>query len=134
MTDTSNAELSLIEPTPAPEPAPAPSLDPDPAYEKAVKRCCAAWRRSYNACMEKGRGSGADKIAAARHQAGAAYCDAMPLLAGYENIRDFIACMAHGILIGAIPASKSGQLLYASQVALSTVHREPKPPKPRSEK
>ena len=134
MTDTSNAELSLIEPTPAPEPAPAPSLDPDPAHEKAVKRCCAAWRRSYNACMEKGRGGGADKISAARHQAGAAYCDAMPLLAGYENIRDFIACMAHGILIGAIPASKSGQLLYAAQVALSTVHREPKPPKPRSEK
>jgi hypothetical protein len=138
VTDTFNAELSLIEPTPAPEPAPAPSPepepDPDPVHEKAVKRCCAAWRRSYDACMEKGRGSRADKISAAAHQAGAAYCDAMPLLAGYENIRDFIACMAHGILIGAIPASKSGQLLYAAQVALSTVHREPKPPKPRPEK
>jgi hypothetical protein len=133
VTDTSNAELSLTEPTPAPQPAPAPSLDPDPAHEKAVKRCCAAWRRSYNAYMEKSRGSATDKSWAA-HQAGPAYCDAMPLLAGYENIRDFIACLAHGILIGAIPASKSGQLLYAAQVALSTVHREPRPPKPRPAK
>jgi hypothetical protein len=129
VTNTSNAKLSLTEPTSAPEPAPAPSLEPDPAHEKAVKRCCAAWRRAYNAYMEKIRGTGADKISAA-YQAGPAYCNAMPLLAGYENIRDFIACLAHGILIGAIPASKSGQLLYAAQVALSTVHREPKPPKP----
>ena len=133
MTNPSHAELSLTEPTPAPEPVPAPSLEPDPAHEKAVKRCWAAWRRSYNAYMEKSRGTEADKICAA-HQAGPAYCNAMPLLAGYENIRDFIACLAHGILIGAIPESKSGQLLYAAQVALSTVHREPKPPKPRPAK
>ena len=129
MTKTSNAELSLTEPTPAPEPAPAPSPEPGPEHEKAVKRCCAAWRRSYNAYMEKSRGTHADKLFAA-HQAGPAYCNAMPILAGYENIRDFIACLAHGILIGAIPQSRSGQLLYAAQVALSTVHREPKPPKP----
>jgi len=129
VTKTSNAELSLIEPTPAAEPAPSPSLDPEPAHAKALKRCCAAWRRAYNAYMENKRGTGSDKYFAAQ-QASEAYRNAMPPLAGYENIRDFIACLAHGILIEAIPASKSGQLLYAAQVALSTFHCEPKPPKP----
>jgi len=61
MTKTSNAELSFIEPTPAPEPAQAPSLDPKPAHDKEVKRCCAAWRRAYNTCTENKRGTGSGK-------------------------------------------------------------------------
>ena len=51
----------------------------------------------------------------------------MPLLAGYENIRDFIACLAHGILIDAIPRDKGGQLLYAAQVAMAVIQRDQKP-------
>ena len=35
MTKTSNAELSLTEPTPAPEPAPAPSPEPGPGARKS---------------------------------------------------------------------------------------------------
>ncbi len=42
----------------------------------------------------------------------------MPLLSGVDGVRDFIACTAHGILIGAIPPESSGQVLYAAQVAL----------------
>jgi hypothetical protein len=38
-------------------------------------------------------------------------------------------CAAHGILIGAIDANKSGQLLYAAQVALGTLNRGSKPRK-----
>jgi hypothetical protein len=38
-------------------------------------------------------------------------------------------CAAHGVLIGAIDANKSGQLLYAAQVALGTLHRGPRPRK-----
>jgi hypothetical protein len=53
----------------------------------------------------------------------------MPQLSGRESIRDFIACTAHGILIGAIPPQQSGQLLYAAQVALGSLQREPKPQK-----
>ena len=55
-------------------------------------------------------------------EGGTAYCGAMPMLASYEGIRDFVACAAHGILIGAIPAERSGQLLYAAQVALNVLH------------
>jgi hypothetical protein len=42
----------------------------------------------------------------------------MPAPDSLDNIRDFIACTAHGILIGAIPAERSSQLLCAAQVAL----------------
>jgi hypothetical protein len=62
----------------------------------------------------------------AAHKAGPAYCKAMPPLADYESIRDFIACAAHGILIDAIPKKSASQLLYAAQVALATLHYEPK--------
>ena len=131
MTAISKAELSLIlaAPTPQPASAPAPRLKPDPINARpAVRRCMAAWRRSFNAYMEDSDGNHTDKIFAA-NEADKAYCNAMPLLSGYESIRDFIACTAHGILIGAIPPQKSGHILYAAQVALSTLHYEPKPRK-----
>jgi hypothetical protein len=53
----------------------------------------------------------------------------MPPLSNRESIRDFIACAAHGILIGAITPQLSGQLLYAAQVALGALKREQKPRK-----
>jgi hypothetical protein len=51
----------------------------------------------------------------------------MPLLSGVDGVRDFIACTAHGILIGAIPPESSGQVLYAAQVALSFLQYQRKP-------
>jgi hypothetical protein len=58
-----------------------------------------------------------------------AYRDALPVPADYYSIRDFIACIAHGIAIGAVSVHQSGRLLYAAQVALATLHHAPKPPK-----
>jgi hypothetical protein len=46
----------------------------------------------------------------------------MPSLSGFDSARDFVACVAHGLLIGAIPDEQATKLLYAAQVALST-HR-----------
>jgi hypothetical protein len=88
---------------------------------KAIKRCCTAWQRAYNAAANKGQ-DGYD----AKEAASNAYRNAMPVLAGYDGIRDFIACAAHGILVDAIPEEKSGQLFYAAQVAISSLSREPK--------
>ena len=132
MTAIPKAELSLILAAPALEPAsaPAPRLRPDSANARpALKRCLAAWRRAFNAYMVDSDGDSTDKVFAA-HEADKAYCNAMPILSSYENIRDFIACTAHGILIGAIPPQQSGHILYAAQVALSTFHNETKPQKP----
>jgi hypothetical protein len=123
MTPESATELTLV------EAIPLPVIDPNPQQARAaVKRCCAAWQRSYDAYMEASKGSSTDKIFAT-HQAGPAYCKAMPPLAGYESIRDFLACAAHGILIEAIPQKRANQLLYAAQIALASLHCEPKPRK-----
>ena len=128
MRETNTAELTLVEstPTPAPGAAPAPAFDPHPLQTRpAYKRCMAAWQRTFNKSMEGTEGTEIDEVFAA-HDAGEAYCKAMPLLSGYENIRDYIACAAHGMLIGAIPPKRSSHLLYAAQVALATLNCEPK--------
>jgi hypothetical protein len=53
----------------------------------------------------------------------------MPDLTGYENIRDFIACAAHGMLTGAIDPIEGPKFLYAAQVAVGALRHEPKEPK-----
>jgi hypothetical protein len=120
MPSKSTSELSVIEANPA------PALQTSSKQSRAaIKRCCAAWQRVYDAYMVGKDESGTADVVAA-YLAGPAYCNAMPPLAGYENIRDFIACAAHGILINAIPEKRANQILYAAQVALASLHFEPK--------
>jgi hypothetical protein len=89
-----------------------------------VARCMNAWTRTYKEEKAK-RKSYVDATLTADE----AYRDAMPPLSGYEDIRDFIACVAHAMLIGAILDDKGTKLLYAAQVALSTLRRQPSAPK-----
>ena len=123
MTPLPVTELTLVEAIPLQE----IDLNSEQA-RAAIKRCTAAWKRSFDAYMKASSGSGTDKIFAA-HEANPAYCKALPPLAGYASTRDFIACVAHGILIEAIPQKRANQLLYAAQVALASLHYEPNPPK-----
>lgn len=115
-------ELAAIEaaifPPLAPQPHPKQS-------QVAIKRCMAAWKRVYKENLEYAEPTRAEKSLAA-YRAGPAYCAAMPPLVGYENIRDFIACAAHGMLIDAIPEKRANQLLYAAQIALVSLNYEPK--------
>jgi hypothetical protein len=121
MLSESTSELASIEANPL--------LRPDPKQSRsAIRRCMNAWKRAYDAYLEDKKGSGIDQMFAA-HQAGPAYCEAMPPLDDLESIRSFIACVAHGILIEAIPQKRANQLLYASQVALVALQFEPKAPK-----
>jgi hypothetical protein len=46
-----------------------------------------------------------------------AYAAALPMLSNADCIRDFIACVVHGMAIGAIPSSDGTRLLYGAQVA-----------------
>jgi hypothetical protein len=46
-----------------------------------------------------------------------AYRQSMPPLTGSENIRDFIACVAHAMLLKVVDAAEASRLLYAAQVA-----------------
>ena len=90
----------------------------------AVARCMNALTRTYEEEKMKRKGNFDATLTAEK-----AYRKAMPPLSGYENICDFIACVAHAMLIGAILDDKGTKLLYAAQVALSTLHRQPAAPK-----
>jgi len=105
----------------APGPASAPSNP-----KAALRRCCAAWQRAFNAYMKDAdpENSMGEHLGRQGRERGLPQRHA--LLAGYEGARDFVACVAHGILIGAIPENKAGQLLYAAQVALATIPHERK--------
>jgi hypothetical protein len=52
----------------------------------------------------------------------------MPPLSGYQSICDFIACVAHGMVIGAIGDTNGARLLHAAQVALTALRNQPKAP------
>jgi hypothetical protein len=93
---------------------PEPLLDPScPASANpAVARCTHAYADAMQSAIDRRK----HEYDAAK-EAGNAYRQAMPPLSGHENIRDFIACVAHGMLIEAISGSDGARLLYAAQVA-----------------
>jgi hypothetical protein len=105
---------------------PAKPIDPaSPASANpAVAHCCQAYTRALNAARSEGKGTFASSNEAER-----AYRGAMPPLMGSGNIRDFIACIAHGMLIDAITGPDGARLLYAAQVAHASLDRpEPRGP------
>jgi hypothetical protein len=96
--------------------------NPSPALKNAaVAHCCDAWERTFQTKRAEGQ-SGFD----AGWEANNSYRKAMPPLSGYRSICDFIACVTYGILIEAIPTENSSKLLYAAQVALSSIRSQPK--------
>jgi hypothetical protein len=89
----------------------------------SVALCWQAWVVGYRKSIEQGKSE-----ESARKFASRAYRAAMPPLAGIDNINNFIACVAHGILIDAINTTEGSRLLYAAQVASTTTR--PQAPKP----
>lgn len=109
-----NQAVTIIPPLSSTPPPCNPALD-----NPAVMHCCLAHRRAYEIELER-RGDKEGDIRYS-HDAQYAYRRTLPPLTGYKNIRDFIACVAHGVLIQAIPERQGSTLLYAAQVALSTI-------------
>jgi hypothetical protein len=85
----------------------------------AIALCTKAWEAAYRAQLEEDGHEGE-----AITKAGKAYRAALPPLNCRDDCRDFIACVAHGMLLGAIPENNAGKLLYAAQVALFAVGAE----------
>jgi hypothetical protein len=110
------------ETTPAPNAAEVPIAAPE---NPAVARCMKAWIRAFMEAMAKNKSEYESNKAAIQ-----AYRDAMPSPCSYESIRDFIACVARGMLIGIIHGEESTKLLYAVQVAYGMSLRQPSPQKP----
>jgi hypothetical protein len=108
----------------APETTPEPSTQPETCA--AVQRCLEAFNRIYLPLIAKGN---YEPIAC--REAGPAYRAAMPQLTSPSNVRDFIACTAHGLLVGAIDEKQASRLLYAAQVASGAFNRQAKDTKPK---
>jgi hypothetical protein len=83
-----------------------------------------AWARVNKAERAKGK-SRCDASTAADN----AYYRAMPPLCGQENICDFIACVAHAMIVHIFQDDTATKLLYAAQVAHTTSRGQPVPKK-----
>ena len=86
----------------------------------AVANCCKAWKRIFSKVMAT------EDSWEAPAKAGEAYRAAMPPLSSRDNCLDFIACVAHGMLLGAIHETNGTKLHYAAQVALSAANAQQK--------
>jgi len=87
----------------------------------AVARCTIAWEKAYRTQFEKDPFEN-DAI----REAGQAYRAAMPPLTTRDHCRDFIACVAQGMLLGAIDEKQGTKLLYAVQIALTAASAQEK--------
>jgi acyl-CoA synthetase (NDP forming) len=94
----------------------------------AVAACSRAHRQARD--QAKASGKGFYEVSTASREA---FRRAMPPLDSPANITDFIACVAHGLLLEIISDSDSARLLYAAQVASSAARLHTKssgrPPK-----
>jgi hypothetical protein len=96
-----------------------------PALENAaVAHCCEVWERTRLQAREAGNSVVVSRVAGHK-----AFQKSLPPLTGRENIQNFIACVAHGMLIGAILSQDGTRLLYAAQVAMAADHSPATQPK-----
>jgi hypothetical protein len=105
--------------------APTPQPPLDPGENAAVEGCIRAWNAAYHKALDD-LDDDDDRYPA--EQAGnKAYLAAMPRLAGFKNIRDFIACITYAAVNGAIRRDEADSFLEAAKVALTALRYEPKP-------
>jgi hypothetical protein len=84
----------------------------------AVIRCCGAAHRAFLAAVADGKPNDT-----AESEGTEAYRRAMPPLDTDENIRNFISCVAHAMLIRVIDPVEAPRLLYATQCAVAAVRK-----------
>lgn len=98
------------------------AITKSPNRNPAVNDCCLAAQRALAAAQE----IDPENTLEAVWDCTTAYRESMPNLDGYENIRDYVACVAHGMLLGVIDPLEGPKFLYAAQIALSVLPRRPK--------
>jgi len=112
-------------PTAKSEPVELWDAQPDrPADNPSVSRCIRAWNRAYREVCKELRIRKDDCDFDARQKARNCFLRAMPPLAGYENIRDFIACIAYSQVLEVLNPSEAESYLAAAKLALAALRRE----------
>ena len=94
----------------------APPRDRTSATARAVAHCHDEWHQAFNLAKEKGL-----QQQKALRMASVAYKLAMPRMESLSSIRAAIACIAQGISLEVFDGRDGSQLLYAAQVAMSTL-------------
>jgi hypothetical protein len=94
----------------------APPRDRTSRVDKAMTQCKDEWSRAYTLAQSKGL-----TAAKALRMASVAYKLAMPKMDSLPTIRAAIACIAQGIQLEVFDGRDGSQLLYAAQVAMSTL-------------
>jgi hypothetical protein len=87
-----------------------------PVPNLAVEVCLEAYTSNKKSMIDKGA-----KAADVEQIARLAYAARLPMLSNADCIRDFIACVVHGMAIGAVASSDGTRLLYGAQVAHSAL-------------
>ncbi len=112
--DSGQEPLDAILPGSAAISAPAKPVLNAPSLENpAVARCTNAFYQAYSDAVAAGK-----RRFFCNKDANNAFLCSMPPLSGQQNIQDFIACVAHGMLLEIIISRDALSLLYAAQVAL----------------
>jgi hypothetical protein len=93
-----------------------------PSDNPSVSRCIRAWSRAYHKKLNEDESDDEAEEAGKR-----CYLRAMPPLAGYENVRDFIACVTYALLVEIIRPFEAEHYFAAANVALGALRREKKP-------
>lgn len=88
----------------------------------AVDRCLAAYHETYQAARADGKSATSASFAADD-----AYRRAMPRLDTRDDIRAFIACVAHGLLLDIVHRTDGPRLLAAARAAAAALPREFRP-------
>ena len=90
--------------------------------DAAITKCHQAWTRQIEAHNKKENQHDTDihQGPYCKQFAGQAYRNALPYLSSPQNIDAFIACVTHGMAIGAIADKLGTKLLYAAQVATTS--------------
>ena len=105
---------------------PIDNIDLAPAYDcPAIQRCAEAWYRAYQNAETKG----VNPISV-RLRANEAYRYAMPPLNTPENVRDFLACVVHGMMVGAIIDELGSIWIRAARAAYGMCETKPNRPNP----
>jgi hypothetical protein len=96
-----------------------------PSDNPSVGRCIRAWNRAYHKKLDE---LDEDENDYEAEKAGKRYyLRAMPPVAGFENIRDFIACVTYASTIEIITRPEAVHFFAAAKVALDALRREIKP-------
>jgi hypothetical protein len=114
-----NAEA--VSPGIDPSPDSPTDLSPDSPTDQPpatpLDKCLEAYASARKAAQASG-----ERIYGINDAGEAAYRRAMPPLRGRANIREFIVCVTHGMLIKVISYPDATKLLYAAQVAYNATN------------